>query len=409
MVAVAAAIALSSGSIARADRTPPVIPSQEQVDQAAATAAGKQQSVDQIQAALVTANARVLRAAQDAELAAEEYNGARWRLAQATQENQAATAALTQARAAVAQQRMTIASLVADSYQHGADLSAATVLLSKEGPEGVMNRVGVTRSANESMQVRFAAFKQAQREADVAQQRAAAAQQAQEQLLVKAQATKDAAAGAQAQAQAYSSQLGQQQDALSQQLAQAQNISTALANQRRAGLEARAAAQAAAQERARQAESQVSARQPQGRDDQDQGSSDQGSAADPPVNPDPPATGSGVGAAISYAKSKLGLPYRWGAAGPSSFDCSGLTMMAWRAGGKSLPHYSAAQYSTSTPISRSQLQPGDLVFWGSSPSRIHHVALYLGGGQILHAPRTGQAVRTDSIDYWIPPSYFARP
>lgn len=406
---MAAAIALSSGSIARADRTPPAIPSQEQVDQAAATAAGKQRSVDQIQEALVTANTRVIRAAQEAEIAAEEYNGARWRLAQATRENQEATAALTQAKAAVTQQRTAIATLVADSYQHGADLSAATVLLSKEGPEGVMSRVGVTRSANESMQARFAAFKQAQHEADSAQQRAEAAQRAQEQQVLKAQAAKDAAAGAQAQAQTDSSQLGQQQDELSQQLAQAQNISTALANQRRAGLEARAAAQAAAQERARQAEAQVSARQPRGRDDQSQGASDQGPAGDPPVNPDPPATGSGVGAAISYARSKLGLPYQWGASGPSSFDCSGLTMMAWRAGGKSLPHYSAAQYSTSTPISRSQLQPGDLVFWGSSPSRIHHVALYLGGGQILHAPRTGQPVRTDSIDYWIPPNYFARP
>lgn len=409
MAAVAAAIALSSGSIARADRTPPAIPSQEQVDQAAATAAGKQRSVDQIQEALVTANTRVIRAAQEAEIAAEEYNGARWRLAQATRENQEAIAALTQAKAAVTQQRTAIATLVADSYQHGADLSAATVLLSKEGPEGVMSRVGVTRSANESMQARFAAFKQAQHEADSAQQRAEAAQRAQEQQVLKAQAAKDAAAGAQAQAQTDSSQLGQQQDELSQQLAQAQNISTALANQRRAGLEARAAAQAAAQERARQAEAQVSARQPRGRDDQSQGASDQGPAGDPPVNPDPPATGSGVGAAISYARSKLGLPYQWGASGPSSFDCSGLTMMAWRAGGKSLPHYSAAQYSTSTPISRSQLQPGDLVFWGSSPSRIHHVALYLGGGQILHAPRTGQPVRTDSIDYWIPPNYFARP
>jgi cell wall-associated NlpC family hydrolase len=105
-----------------------------------------------------------------------------------------------------------------------------------------------------------------------------------------------------------------------------------------------------------------------------------------------------------------GCPIAGVPSGPSSFDCSGLTMMAWRAGGKSLPHYSAAQYSASTPISRAALRPGDLVFWGSSTAiRIHHVALYLGGGQILHAPRTGQPVRMDSIDYWIAPTIFRSP
>ena len=80
------------------------------------------------------------------------------------------------------------------------------------------------------------------------------------------------------------------------------------------------------------------------------------------------------------------------------------------AGGVSLPHYSAAQYAASTPISSSQLRPGDLVFWGtsSSPSSIHHVAMYLGGGMIIHAPRTGRPVSIDSMYYWIPPNFFGR-
>ena len=99
------------------------------------------------------------------------------------------------------------------------------------------------------------------------------------------------------------------------------------------------------------------------------------------------------------------------AAGPDSWDCSGLTMGAWQAGGKSLPHYSVAQYDQSTPISPGDLRPGDLVFWGdsSSPSSIFHVALYAGDGMIVHAPRPGRNVELVSMYYWITPNFYARP
>ena len=126
--------------------------------------------------------------------------------------------------------------------------------------------------------------------------------------------------------------------------------------------------------------------------------------------PLPPAAPGGVQAALDFARAQVGKPYRWGASGPSSWDCSGLTMRAWEAGGISLPHYSVAQYYAGTPISASDLRPGDLVFWssGSSPSGIHHVALYLGDGMIVHAPRTGRPVAVESMYYWIPPTHFAR-
>lgn len=78
--------------------------------------------------------------------------------------------------------------------------------------------------------------------------------------------------------------------------------------------------------------------------------------------------------------------------------------------GKSLPHYSVAQYEQSTPISRDQLRPGDLVFWSDGgPGSIFHVALYAGDGRIIHAPRTGRPVSEESIDYWRTPDFFARP
>jgi len=107
---------------------------------------------------------------------------------------------------------------------------------------------------------------------------------------------------------------------------------------------------------------------------------------------------------------QLGEPYVWGAAGPASWDCSGLTMGAWAAAGHYLPHYSVAQYDATTPVPAGSLQPGDLMFWSSdgSPSSIYHVAMYLGDGQMIHAPRTGRTVEIVSMYYWIAPDLFSR-
>jgi cell wall-associated NlpC family hydrolase len=94
-------------------------------------------------------------------------------------------------------------------------------------------------------------------------------------------------------------------------------------------------------------------------------------------------------AAVQFALAQIGDPYVWGAAGPNTWDCSGLTMAAWGAAGVGLPHSSAAQSGTGTRISISQLQPGDLVFYYSP---ISHVAMYIGGGKIVHAPHSGAVV-----------------
>jgi cell wall-associated NlpC family hydrolase len=119
-----------------------------------------------------------------------------------------------------------------------------------------------------------------------------------------------------------------------------------------------------------------------------------------------PSPNGGAGAAIAEAKRHLGAPYEWGASGPNSFDCSGLTMVAWRAGGVSLPHYSGAQYSSTTHVPMSAIQPGDLIFY-ESPSQ--HVALYVGGGQIIHAPKPGSVVTYDSLYYWNTAMMASRP
>jgi cell wall-associated NlpC family hydrolase len=128
-------------------------------------------------------------------------------------------------------------------------------------------------------------------------------------------------------------------------------------------------------------------------------------AAAAPSGPAPSANG-GAGAAIAEAQRQLGKPYVWGAAGPDAFDCSGLTAWAWRAGGVSLPHFSGAQYASTTHISMSAIQPGDLIFY-ESPDQ--HVALYVGGGQIIHAPHAGSVVKYDSLYYWNTSMMASRP
>ncbi len=102
-----------------------------------------------------------------------------------------------------------------------------------------------------------------------------------------------------------------------------------------------------------------------------------------------------AGVAVRYAFAQIGKAYQYGAAGPDAYDCSGLTMASWRQAGVSLPHSAAQQWRVVSHLAASQLQPGDLVFYYSD---IHHVAIYIGGGRVVHAPTWGQSVTTAPVD-----------
>ena len=102
------------------------------------------------------------------------------------------------------------------------------------------------------------------------------------------------------------------------------------------------------------------------------------------------------GRAAQKACSLIGKPYIFGAEGPGGYDCSGLTKTAWAAVGVHLEHYTRDQWGQGRAVSRSELKPGDLVFY--YPGSLHHVALYIGGGQVVHAPHTGDHVRMATID-----------
>jgi cell wall-associated NlpC family hydrolase len=108
-----------------------------------------------------------------------------------------------------------------------------------------------------------------------------------------------------------------------------------------------------------------------------------------------PAPTAAAQRAVDTALAQVGDPYVWGAGGPDAFDCSGLTQYAYAAAGISLPHSSRMQSQMGSPVSRAELQPGDLIFYYSPVS---HVAMYIGNGQMVHASTYGKPVQVVSVD-----------
>ena len=426
-VVVASSMLALGQPAALADPPTPRPPSQAQVDAAKKAAAAKAADVATLQAQLVVAKVRLDNAARQAEIAAEAYNGAVWRLGEATRASKAAAATSRDADAAVEGERAGIAQLVTQSAQDGTVLSNVTAYLGGEDLTGIMDRVGVVRSAGDSMKVKYDQYRYDAAKADLAAKEARRARKAVAGLAKAAEALRDDAIAAANLAASQAAGLASQRKTLIEELAAAQKISVRLATRRFRSLEKvahqKAAAAAAAQAAAQAKDAAVQAKKDAAKAKKDaahqeaaakgtdkvlQDLSEEG-GWDLPGLPVPAGTSDGARKAIEFARQQLGEEYVWAAAGPDQWDCSGLTMMAWREGGIALPHYSAAQYQQTKHISAAELQAGDLVFWGSSPNTIHHVALYIGSGQIIHAPRTGVPVKVSGLYDWDPPNYFGRP
>ncbi|WP_399140085.1 NlpC/P60 family protein [Streptomyces sp. NBUA17] len=152
---------------------------------------------------------------------------------------------------------------------------------------------------------------------------------------------------------------------------------------------ARKAAELAKQQAAEEAE-----RKRQEEAAQQQGSGSSSGSSESPT----PGSSNGTQAqkALAFAQTQIGKPYVWGATGPGSYDCSGLTQAAWKAAGVTLPRTTYDQVNAGTTVSVSQAQPGDLVFFYDD---ISHVGLYVGDGKMVHAPKPGAYVREESIFY----------
>lgn len=390
-----------------------------------------------VRADLDAANAALERSSVAALQAAEAFNGARYAAQQARKAAKAARVADRTAQAEAERQRTDFGSMVVGLTGSRPGLEALRSMTESTGLADLLERGSAIGATTTALSGRRAALDDAQEQADAARVTADAAAEDASAAQAAARAARDTAQAAEDAARERAQALAVRKGALLGELARLQGVSLQLAERRQAGLEQRAAeraaaqaeAEAAAQAAADQAAADAAAAAAAAEAEQEAAEtpteapsetpteipSETPSETPPPTEtttPDPaPAPASGAAAAVAFARAQLGEPYVWAAAGPNSWDCSGLTMGAWAAGGKSLPHYSVAQYQQSTPISASDLQPGDLVFWGSSDSSssIYHVAMYAGDGMIIHAPRTGRPVVEESIYYWITPNFYARP
>lgn len=439
VVASASCLTLTFGAVAVADEpdSPPSasFPSADDVRAAQQRAAAAATDVAGVQAELDAATSQLETASLAAEQAAEAYNAARWQLQEATATLHRARAAERRAKHRIAGQRDRLAGLVAGAYENGGGISAVQAVAGTTNPAEMMDQVLTFDGASTAMDATMQQYAASATLAEVFGDRAKEARARRVSLLQDAASAKDAAVSAAAQAQSTAAAVADRKTQLVRRMAALEGISVHLAADRQAAIEeqqrraaaeaarqaAARAARAAAQKAAHQAAQHAAQEAAQEAAQQAAAAAAQQAAhhaahqaahpapapapaapapppppapAPPPPTPPAPSPAGGAAAAIAFAKAQVGEPYVWGAAGPDAWDCSGLTMGAWAAGGVSLPHYSVAQYEATTPISVSELRPGDLLFWGttSSPSSIHHVALYIGDGMMVHAPRTGRPV-----------------
>ncbi len=372
------------------------------------------QSAAEIQIRLVEARQNLNSLYAQAAVASERLNGAVYEAEQAEAEVARNTKAVTAAEKDLKRQREAVAALTVQDLQSGTGMSRLTTLIESDGPGQLLDRSAAYSSTQEAMAARIDALSASTVVFDSAKHRATEAQEKQKAALARRVAAKAAITAAIAKAEAAVAQTTAERAVLLRELANAEGTSLEKVTERQDDID-------------RDLDAQPGTPLPPG--DSDDPSVPDPDPEDPkptkpvPTTPKPttppkppepptppPASGSKVDKAINFAKSQLGDPYKWGGTGPNSWDCSGLTMKAYAAAGVNLPHWGVAQYRETTKVSVSKIQRGDLLFWsnGSSGS-IYHVALYLGGGQMIHAPRTGRDVEIVSINYWIRPDLASRP
>jgi peptidoglycan DL-endopeptidase CwlO len=293
--------------------------------------------------------------------AVEQYNLATVRLHKIESDLRENKKQLTVARKNLRLSQRSLATRLAAAYTSQEDNSTLAVLLGSTSFEDLLNRVETINStssqdANIVRQVRLS-------QAAIQRNRTELANAHEEQQQTVAQKA--------AQKQHIESQLAQRRQLLSSIRSEIQRIKAAEAAQQRQ-LAAAAQARLASQSQPSVSGVGVGASTPEG------------------STVAPPNTHGGV---VGIAMRYLGVPYVWGGASPRGFDCSGLVMYVYAQIGVSLPHSSYAMYNMGTPVGISQLQPGDLVFFSGAS----HMGIYIGGGQFIHAPHTGDVVKISSL------------
>jgi cell wall-associated NlpC family hydrolase len=387
VAAAAVCLTLAPGTAAAV----PTSPSDSQISQAQQAQAEAAQQVGALSAELAAAQAEVDAARAQSAIALDTFQGkqAEHEAAQATAAAAAATA--RRAREELADARADLADFARQSYLRGSTSPTLEALMTADGPAQMMERAALLEAAGAHQGDVVVQVTAAEEQATAAEAAAQAALALAASLEAEAADALAAAEALEAGARRQAAALAARQASMQQQLEQAQ--------QTLSGLEgARAQAQSYAAQQAAAAAAQHSF-------------APAGTAG--PTTTAGAGSSSAVETAISSAREYLGTIYAWGGgslSGPSvgwgidagivGFDCSGLTRYAYAQAGVSIPRNSRAQYQGLPKVSRADLQRGDLVFWATdtrNASTIHHVAIYLGNGQIIEAPQSGSVIRVTSM------------
>ena len=418
LTAIAACALLVLPQIAQA------APSEEEIAAAQAAEEAAKMSVAQIEVKLAEVSASAATATQNAQIAGENLNEANIALAEAAATATQASAEADAAEAAFQEGKQQIASVAQAAYRGGGGtLDSLAPYLDSDGLRSVETKQAGINSFSSSAEAKMQNVAALEQVAKVTRDAANTALASQQAATNEVQARTDAANQAAAAAQNEAAIVAAQRSAYVQELATKQNTTVDLINQREAALEAerqeaariaaeqaaaaaeaqrQADAAAAAERQAAAAAAQASSSSDDEDDDDDYSYSAPSYSYEEPSYSAPSYSGGGASTAIATAQSYLGVPYVWGGESYGGVDCSGLTMLAWGSAGVDLPHLSRAQYSYGTHVPIGSMEAGDLIFWSSngSQSGIYHVAIYLGGGQMIEAPTFGVPVRITGVYSW---------
>jgi cell wall-associated NlpC family hydrolase len=352
----------------------------------AAATAGPSVSAKEAQAQQIIGEINSINVSLNA--AVEAYNAANVRLHKIKGDLRQNAYELKVARATLKRSQSALARRLVDAYKSGAQNSTLAVLLGSASLDELLNNVETINSTS----------KQDTRIVHEVTAARASIQQHRDQLQRAKTAQQQVVAERATQRQRIQSQLAERRQLLVSVRSEIVRLKAEEA-QRQAQLAAEARARLAAQQQAAQA-AQAASQPTQGASASTPSASAPVAAPAPAPAPPPPASTSAPpashGGVVGIAMRYLGVPYVWGGASPRGFDCSGLVMYVFAQIGVSLPHSSYAQYGMGSPVSMSQLQPGDLVFFAGAS----HVGIYIGGGQFIHAPHTGDVVKISSLSGW---------
>jgi cell wall-associated NlpC family hydrolase len=380
-VLTAACMVAFAAAPAYADHIPG--PTARDVARAKAAAAAKADQAGRARANLALANAQLRTLQQRTQAAIANYQSAMTRLGAAQIVAARATIALQSADQQLSAQQRQLAAFAASAYRSGGTMGMWSALLTADGPKSFLDSANAISAISANQADALQRFRAAQVVHTLAQQQARSALSAVQLAVDATKVARDHAEQAVNDQQHQVTVLARQRVHLAAQARSAKSHANALARERAANLAAARAAAEAARQRALLG----------------QGGVDQENPTSVTGGPRPAATAQQGREAVAFAKQQLGKPYQWGASGPGTYDCSGLTMMSWNAAGISIDHWSVAQYGEGTHVSRIDLRPGDLVFFAyntSDASTIHHVGIYVGNGTMIDAPHTGADVRYDS-------------